>query len=112
MPACGPESEVAAIPRSCSAIARSATDCCSPVERSWSISRGEGLRATSRASEINLSVVLPIAETTTTRPRPDSCAFFTLSATAFMCSAVATELPPYFWTTIPKVFTLPSALRA
>jgi hypothetical protein len=29
-----------------------------------------------------------------------------------MCSAVATELPPYFWTTIPKFSALPSALFA
>src|SRR5918997_2293198 len=102
MPACGPVSETAATPLSCSAIASSATDCSSPVASSWSISRGEGSRLTSPASLRSLSVVFPIAETTTTRSRPDSRARPTLSATALMCSAVATELPPYFWTTIPK----------
>ena len=50
-------------------------------------------------------MVLPIAETVTTRLAPASCAFLIRSATAFMCSAVATELPPYFWTTMPKDVT-------
>src|SRR5215210_3025773 len=102
MPACRPVSEVAATPLSCRAIARSATDWSSPVESNWSISRGEGSRLTSSASRSSLSVCLPIAETVTTTPKPESWTFFTLSATALMCSAVATELPPYFWTMIPK----------
>src|SRR5215210_8181514 len=102
MPACGPVREVAATPRSCRAIASSATDWSSPVERSWSISRGEGSLLTSPASRSSRSVCFPIAETVTTRSWPDSRTFFTLSATALMCSAVATELPPYFWTMIPK----------
>src|SRR5215211_2918745 len=102
MPACGPVREVAATPLSCRAIARSATDWSSPVESSWSISRGEGSRLTSHASRSSLSVCLPIAETVTARLRPESWTLFTLSATALMCSAVATELPPYFWTMIPK----------
>src|SRR5215210_4218117 len=101
MPACGPVREVAATPLSCSAIARSATDWSSPVESSWSISRGEGSRLTSSASLSSLSGCFPIAETVTTRPSPESWALFIRSATAFMCSVVATELPPYFWTIIP-----------
>src|SRR5215210_4960528 len=102
MPACRPVSEVAATPLSCRAIARSATDWSSPVESSWSISRGEGSLLTSPAKRSSLSVCFPIAETVTTRPWPESWTLFTLSATALMCSAVATELPPYFWTMIPK----------
>src|SRR5918994_2109885 len=102
MPACGPVSEVAATPRSCRAIASRATDWSSPVESSWSISRGEGSRLTSRASLRSLSVCLPVAETVTTSPSPESWARFILSATALTCSVVATELPPYFWTMIPK----------
>src|SRR5919112_2633611 len=102
MPACGPVREVAATPLSCRPIARSATDWSSPVESSWSISRGEGSLLTSLARRSSLSVCFPIAETVTTRPRPESRTFFTRSATARICSAVATELPPYFWTMIPK----------
>src|SRR5215207_10355994 len=102
MPACGPVSEVAPTPLSCRAIASRATDWSSPVESSWSISRGEGSRLTSPPSLKRLSVCLPIAETVTTSPSPDSWTRFILSATALTCSVVATELPPYFWTMIPK----------
>src|ERR687898_589459 len=102
MPACGPVSEVAATPLSCRAIASRATDWSSPVESSWSISRGEGSRLTLLASLKSLSVCLPIAETVTTSPSPDSWTRFIFSATALTCSVVATELPPYFWTMIPK----------
>ena len=70
----------------------------SPVESSKSSSRGSGSAVTERARWISSSVVLPIAETTTTTPSAASPLRATRSATARMRSAVATELPPYFCT--------------
>ena len=48
------------------AIAQSAQEMRSPVERSMSISRGSGLLETSSAIAISSSVVLPRAERTPT----------------------------------------------
>jgi hypothetical protein len=44
-------------------------------------------------------------------PSPESWTRFILSATALTCSVVATELPPYFCTMIPKTRYLPTFLH-
>ena len=66
MPACEPVSEIARCPRSLMAIAHSAQEIRSPVERSMSSSRGSGVLETSSAEAISSSVVLPRAESTAT----------------------------------------------
>ena len=66
MPACEPVSEIARWPRSLMAIAHSAHDTRSPVDRSMSISRGSGTGETSNASAIRRSVSLPRALSTAT----------------------------------------------
>jgi hypothetical protein len=71
-PTWGPVKEDAGWPSDCSAIASSPIVTCSPVASIMSISRGSGVGVIAAASEMRPSVVLPIAETTTTRrwPRP------------------------------------------
>ena len=98
MPTCGPVKEQAGCPSAWSAIARSPIVTCSPVARSMSISRGSGVGVTAEASATRPSVVLPIAETTTTMrwPREADCA--TRLATFMIFSGSATEEPPYFCT--------------
>ena len=66
MPACEPVSEIARCPRSLIAIAHSAQEMRSPVDRSMSISRGSGVLETSSAAAISSSVVLPRADSTAT----------------------------------------------
>ncbi len=67
-----------------------------------SISRLGGLAVISWASSISSSVVSPMAETTTTTGRPVWWVATTRWATRRIRSASATELPPYFCTTIPS----------
>ena len=87
---------MAGTPRSPSAIASSADEVCSPVASSMSSSRGDGSTETSRAREMSMLVVLPIAETTTTRLSPSSTRLFIPAATCLIFSGVATDDPPYF----------------
>ena len=70
MPACQPVSETALSPISSSVIAMSATDICSPVERSISSSRREGLRLYSSERVMRSSVVSPCAESTAATAAP------------------------------------------
>ena len=80
------------------AIAISATDCCSPVESSISISLRLGLALISFAFAIRPSVVLPCADNTTTTSFPSILVRMMRFATLNTLSAFATELPPYFCT--------------
>jgi len=57
-----------------------------------------GSEVTCRARFISLSVVSPIAETTTTSFSPSSPRFLILAATFLIFSGVDTYEPPYFWT--------------
>ncbi len=100
IPDCDPVNEMASTPRASSAIANSAIEMRSPVESSMSNSRRGGDGVTERASANSSSVVLPIAETTTTTRRPLPTVSATRSATFPSRAASATELPPNFWTTI------------
>ena len=70
---------------------------CSPVARSMSISRGSGVGVIRLARPTSPSVVLPIAETTTTSWCADALSA-TRRATFLIFSASATDEPPYFWT--------------
>ena len=78
------------------AMARSAIETCSPVASSMSISRSGGVGVTFCASRISPSVVLPMAETTTTTPCPAFAVPMTRRATPRIFVASATEEPPYF----------------
>ena len=98
MPTWLPVKLTAATPRSASAIVSSAAETRSPVVSSMSISRPGRVWETWLASEIRLSVALPIAETTTTTSLPWRFVICTFSATARMRSGSATDVPPYFWT--------------
>jgi hypothetical protein len=101
MPLCEPVKEIASTPRRLIAIARSAMAMRSPADRSMSSSRRGGSSCTSRASFNNSSVVWPIAETTTTTSWPAARVATTRSATLPSFAGVATEVPPYFCTTMP-----------
>ena len=101
IPACEPVSEIARWPRSLIAIAHSAHEMRSPVERSMSISRGSGVGETSSAIEISSSVVLPRADRTATTRWPCSRAATIRRAARLMRSASATDVPPNFMTTVP-----------
>ena len=83
------------------AIAQSAQEIRSPVERSMSISRGSGVVETSSAVAISSSVVLPRADRTATTRWPCSRARTMRGAARLMRSASATEVPPNFMTTVP-----------
>src|SRR3989339_518116 len=84
---------------------------CSPVDSSLSISRADGRTVISSESLMRLSVVLPMADTTTTSLQPSSTRFLIFSAIFLIFSDEATEEPPYFWAMILKVFLLPPGLR-
>src|SRR3990172_4546652 len=71
---------------------------CSPLASSISISRGSGLGETAWASSISPSVVLPMAETTTTSRWPGAADSAARRATFLIMSGSATDEPPYFWT--------------
>ena len=98
MPACEPVNDTAGSPWSMIAMQSSAMEMRSPEVRSMSISRAVGASATSWASRSSSSVVLPIAETTTTTSLPARRVRTTCSATARMRSASATDEPPNFCT--------------
>ena len=70
---------------------------CSPVASSISVSRRSGSVEIWRASASRPSVVLPIAETTTTSWLPGALAT-TRRATFAIFSTSATDEPPYFCT--------------
>ena len=88
------------MPSSSTAMHSSDIEMRSPAVSSMSISRPPGCLVTSLASRIRSSVVLPIAETTTTTSFPARRVRATWSATARMRSGSATDVPPNFWTTI------------
>ncbi len=66
MPDCEPVKLIASRPSSCSAIAKSAIEIRSPLDSSMSSSRRGGALAMVRARAYSSSVVLPMADTTTT----------------------------------------------
>ena len=98
IPTCAAFRETALPPIALIAIAISATDCCSPVESSISISLRLGLALISFAFAIRPSVVLPCADNTTTTSFPSILVRMMRFATLNPLSAFATELPPYFCT--------------
>ena len=100
MPDCEPVKLIASCPRSDKAIASSAIEIRSPLEISMSSSRLGGDWVTLRDRAMSWSVVLPIADTTTTTRLPCWTVSETRRATSFRRSGSATELPPYFCTTI------------
>jgi hypothetical protein len=85
------------------AIAQSAQEIRSPVERSMSISRAAGVSETSWAICTSSSVVLPRAERTATTRLPACRAATIRPAARRMSSGSATEVPPNFITTISLV---------
>ena len=105
MPAWLPVNDVAATPRSASAMHSSAMALRSPAVISMSISR-PGWAATPAFGEAEQLVGLLAhgADTTTTTSLPWRRVRATWSATARMRSASATEVPPNFWTTRATAF--------
>src|SRR5687767_14533611 len=82
------------------AIARRDMAIRSPAVSSRSSSRALGIGVSSWAIARSSSVLLPMAETTTTTSWPSFLACRTRSETARIRSASATDVPPYFWTMI------------
>src|SRR6516225_7615102 len=99
MPIWAPVKLMAGWPRDWMAMAMRAMEICSPVAKSMSISRAGGCSLISRAREISSSVVSPRALTTTMTWLPACLARMARRAARVMRSAVATLLPPNFWTT-------------
>jgi hypothetical protein len=93
------------------AMASSAMEMRSPLDRSMSSSRGAGIGATSAASASSSSVVSPIALTATTTSCPARRVSTMRLATRLMLSASATDEPPYFCT-ISATIGLPCDERA
>ncbi len=98
MPACEPVSETASISISFKAIQSRAMVMRSPVESSMSISRLGGLGENFRAMDRRLSVVFPMAETTTAIWIRCCLTLAIRRAICLSLSMSATLLPPYFWT--------------
>ena len=98
MPTCDPVKEQAGCPREWSAMASRPMVTCSPVASTMSISRGSGVAVMAWARATRPSVVLPIAETTTTSRWPSAADAATRRATFLIFSGSATDEPPYFWT--------------
>ena len=96
MPAWLPVNDVAWTPMSWMAMHSRAMEMRSPALMSMSSSRRWGSGETSWARRSRLSVVLPMALTTTTTSWPWRLVCTTCSATARMRSASATDVPPYF----------------
>ena len=88
-------------------MAMSATDICSPLARSMSISRECGSSVISKARPSSSSVVCPRAETTTTTSYPFFLASATLRTAAMILSRSATEVPPNFCTMM-LMFSVPT----
>ena len=78
------------------AIAKRATETCSPVDNraSYSLRSGSGL--ISLAKLISSSVLLPMAERTTVTLLPALIVCSTMSVTASILSGLATDVPPNF----------------
>ena len=108
-PACEPVNERASAPSEEMAIATSALEIRSPEVSSMSSSRAGGTGATCCARSSRVSVVSPIAETTTTTSWPALRVSTMRSATRLMRSAEATDDPPYFWTI--RLTELPTTVR-
>src|SRR5579864_437780 len=100
MPAWKPRSETADTPSSLSAIDISGAETPSPVDSSRSNSRAAGSLATRDASVSSRSVVSPIALTTATTSLPARWVVAMRRAARLMRAGVASDVPPYFWTTI------------
>ncbi len=100
-PAWEPVNERASAPRAEMAMATSALEIRSPEVSSMSSSRAGGTGDTCCARSSSVSVVSPIAETTTTTSWPFFRVSTIRSATRLMRSADATDEPPYFWTYRP-----------
>ncbi len=99
MPACEPVNETAGSPRSMIAMQSSAIEMRSPDgEQHVHLARAAGSLDTSWARRSRSSVVLPMAETTTTTSSPARRVRTMCSATARMRSGSATDVPPNFWT--------------
>ena len=81
-------------------MASFAIDICSPVDISTAVSLLSGSFASSFASPINLSVVFPCADNTTTMFLYFCLYAITLIENYFNVSLSATERPPNFKTTI------------
>ena len=77
---------------------RSEIEIRSPLVSSMSSSRAAGASDTSWARRSRSSVVLPIADTTTTTSWPSLRVRTMWSATARIRSGSATDVPPNFWT--------------
>ena len=101
IPAWEPVNDRALMPASWSAIASSAIEIRSPAVRSMSISRPGGTGLILAAMSTSSSVNAPIAETTTTVLCPSRAVRATRSATRRMRVTSPTDVPPYFWTTMP-----------
>ena len=98
IPAWEPVNDTAASPWSMMAMQSSAIEMRSPEVSSMSISRAVGSPETSWARRSRSSVVLPMAETTTTTSSPARRVRTMCSATARMRSGSATDVPPNFCT--------------
>src|SRR5712692_9026534 len=98
IPTCGPVKEQAGCPRLPRAMASRPMVICSPVASTMSISRGSGVGVMACARATRLSVVLPMAETTTTMRWPWEAPSATRRATLLIFSGSATDEPPYFCT--------------
>ena len=98
MPAWLPVNDAASTPSSASAMHSSDIVIRSPAVSSMSSSRAGVTELTSSAIRMSSSVVLPIAETTTTTSSPFWRVQATCLATSRIRSASATEVPPNFWT--------------
>ena len=82
-------------------MASNAIEIRSPAVSSMSSSRPSATGETFSARSSRLSVVSPMAETTTTTSLPARRVSTMRSATRLIRSASATEEPPYFCTTSP-----------
>src|SRR5712691_7152197 len=98
IPTWGPVKEQAGCPRLPRAMASRPMVICSPEARTMSISRGSGVGVMACARATRLSVVLPMAETTTTIRWPWEAPSATRRATLLIFSGSATDEPPYFCT--------------
>ena len=97
-PAWSPVREMAGTPIDCKHMATSGAVIVSPLAVSMSSSRAGGAGETFLASSIRRSVVWPMAETTTTTGWALATEA-TRRLTRLIRAGVATEVPPYFWTT-------------
>ncbi len=99
IPAWNPVRDTESCPKSLSAMDINEVDTCSPVAINISSSLLSGFSDISLAMSIKISVVFPIAETTTTISSPFSLLLAILLAIFFIFSVVPIDVPPYFWTT-------------